>query len=204
MTHTLAGDRETEYDFVRRHLPVGESQVFDLGPGPGAPMARLAIEQGYTVVAVDLEPVDYEHPDFVFYETDFLELDLEESFDWVLNVSTVEHFGLAGRYGVQIDDPDADLRAMTKLQSLLKPDGRMILTIPVGQDRVIKPWHRVYGVTRLPGLLTGYRVLEQAFWAKTDEIDNYHPVAESTALATIPTVNPHYYALGGFILERTR
>jgi len=202
--YTLKGDRETEYDFVRRHLPTGEGSVFDLGPGPGAGTVQFAIERGYTVVAIDLEPVDYRHPSFTFHQADFLETNIEGLFDWVLNISTVEHFGLVGRYGVQIDDPDADLRAMTKLQSLLKPDGRMILTIPVGQDRVIEPWHRVYGVTRLPGLLAGYRVLEQMFWAKTDETDNYHPVAESIALATIPTVNPHYYALGGFILERTR
>src|SRR5207245_201498 len=68
-----------------------------------------------------------------------------DSFDVILNCSTVEHVGIAGRYGVTESAADGDLAAMTRLRRWLKPGGVMLLTVPVGHDAVFAPLTRVYG-----------------------------------------------------------
>ena len=57
-----------------------------------------------------------------------------------------------------------ELRA--ELASLLKPEGRMALTIPIGLDAKFAPFHRVYGKQRLPRLLAPFEVVAEEFWAK--------------------------------------
>ena len=51
-------------------------------------------------------------------------------FDIALSISSFDHDGL-GRYGDPID-AIADIRAMRLAQCLLKPQGLMFLTIPIG------------------------------------------------------------------------
>jgi hypothetical protein len=78
-------------------------------------------------------------------------------FDIVLSISSVEHDGL-GRYGDPLD-PDGDLRAMSGLRRMLKPEGLLILAVPVGRDALVWNAHRIYGRQRLPLLLQGWRLL---------------------------------------------
>jgi len=200
MNYTLRGDRDVEYNLVYTHLPKGDGLVLDLGPLPSAPMSRFALQQGYRVVGVGLEAMEWNAARLEYIQADFLKIELKKRFDWVLNISTIEHFGLAGRYGVTEDRPSADLEAMAKLHSLMAPDAKMLLTIPVGKDMVIKPWHRVYGVERLPKLLEGYHIAEQSFFAKSGQADRYCRVERDVALAVTPTEHPFYYALGLFVL----
>lgn len=203
MAYTLAGDRVIEYNYVRRRLPRGEGAVLDFGPSRSAKMSLFAVGQGYRVTAVSLEQIQPQHPNLVFILGDVLTVKIGGKFDWVLNISTVEHCGLAGRYGVAVHDTDADLKAMEILKALLKPQGKMLLTIPVGLDTVVGHWHRVYGKRRLPRLLKGYKVLHQAFWAKSGDADTFQSVSKLTGLSTEPIKNPprgNYYALGVFTL----
>jgi SAM-dependent methyltransferase len=61
---------------------------------------------------------------------DVAELELDERFDLILAVSTLEHVGL----DEQVQDPGKPARAITGLKSLLRPDGRLWLTHPVGYN----------------------------------------------------------------------
>lgn len=54
----------------------------------------------------------------------------------------LEHVGL-GRYGDPIN-PDGSLLAAAELQRILKPDGRLFLSVPVGRERVCFNAHRVF------------------------------------------------------------
>jgi hypothetical protein len=72
---------------------------------------------------------------------------------------------------------------MKKLLKLIKPSGFMLMTLPVGQDIVIKPLHRIYGAKKLPRLLGGYRVIESSFWLK-DERNIWVPCSRQEALET--------------------
>lgn len=82
--------------------------------------------------------------------------------DCALSLSSFDHDGL-GRYGDPID-PDADLNAMSAVQDVLKPDGVLFLTVPIGPDVVVWNLHRRYGRLRLPRLLRGWEEVERVGW----------------------------------------
>jgi SAM-dependent methyltransferase len=203
----LSGDRDIEWSYIASRLPTGEGYVLDFGCGCGN-MSIHAIQKGYRVFALDLESnrFPWSHPRVEIVRGDLLQIGLPEAtFDFVLTCSTVEHVGLTGRYGVTVHESDADLAAMQKLHKLLKPSGKMLMTLPCGQDATIAPWHRVYGKDRLPKLLRGYEIEDQAYWMK--QADNrWYPTDKDAALAYVPTSHPAVavacsYALGCFVLR---
>lgn len=206
---TLAGDRGIEWGWCYDHLPAGSGKVLDFGPMDGFQLSNDARNKGYTVTAIGVEPI--EPPGEVTYiRQDILTVELTGLFDYVLNVSTTEHVGLADaqgrtRYG-EPPNPNGDLEAMSKLRALMKPDARQILTIPIGRDAAVGNFHRVYGPGRLPQLLEGYEVLKQAYWVKADDDSQWLPCSKEQALAEIPIMPPVpnmiqlCYALGGYIL----
>ena len=204
---TLAGDRGIEWGFAMENLPPHGAgrRVLDFGPMEGFFLSVDATNKGYSVVAVGLE--DIAPPEGVRYvRRDIMAVEFDEPFDYILNISTVEHVGL-GRYGDPLD-PDGDLKAMRRLKKWMRLDGDgvMILTIPVGTDAVVGHYHRVYGAARLPRLLEGYASLQERYWAKADDDSRWLPCAKERALAEVPGQVPDpnilylSYALGGFVL----
>lgn len=204
----LLGDRDIEWSWVTSQMSSGPGEALDFGSG-GSPLALVAAQRGFSVTAVDLEPVHwpYVHPELRFVRGDILKLPLPaEHFDLIINCSTVEHVGLAGRYGVTENCPDGDLEAMKRLWELMKPGGVMLLTIPLGQDAVFTPLTRVYGRERLPRLLEGYVVEKEAFWVK-DQENRWVQADRETALdfeASAGSWDPlqNVYALGCFVLKK--
>ena len=203
----LSGDREIEWAYIASRLPAGGGSVLDFGAGCGT-LSMHAVQKGYQILALDLEesPFRWVHPNLKRVRGDLLKLTIHEtSFDYVLNCSTVEHVGLMGRYGVSVEETNGDLDAMRKLRRLLKPSGKMLMTIPCGRDFVVVPWHRVYGEGRLPELLKGYQIEEQCYWMK--QSDNcWHPTDRESALSYVPTSHPTKatlcsYALACFVLR---
>jgi hypothetical protein len=201
---TLAGDRGVEWGYVRERLPKGEGWVLDFGPMSDAQMSMYAIAQGYDVIAVGMEHLDVGHERLTYIQQDFLTVQLEVQFDWVINASTIEHVGL-GRYGDPVG-PDLDLQAMAKLRGLMKPGGIQLMTCPIGKDASIGHWHRVYGAERLPRLLEGYQVREELYWVKTANDREWVSCPKGTALAEEPGRPPVdnmielSYGLGCFML----
>lgn len=80
----------------------------------------------------------------------------DDLFDTIVSSSTLEHVGMDNeRYGVPVAraaDPDAELdRALTELRRVLRPGGRMLVTVPYGcaEDR---GWMRTFdrlGIERI-------------------------------------------------------
>jgi SAM-dependent methyltransferase len=197
-SRTLVGERDVEWTWCLAHVRSGPGRVLDFGSGNGM-LALGASFAGNESVAVDLEHEQYlfQGHDIEYVQGDFLKLEFEPgSFDQILNCSSIEHVGLAGRYGSP-DNPDGDLEAMAKLADVLKPDGDMVLAIPVGRDAVYAPWHRVYGEERLPLLLERWTVRAESYWAKVGS-EKYEPVARDTALSDIGSAT--YYALGLYVV----
>lgn len=196
---TLAGDRDVEWAWTLGHLRAEPGDVLDFGAGHGL-LSLAAAFRGHRVVAVDLEPqaFSFTHRDIEYRRGDLNRLDVgTQTFDQVLNCSTVEHVGLEGRYG-STDEPDGDLRAMEKLASALRPEGTMVLTLPVGVDGVFRPYHRVYGETRLPALLAPFDIACEEFRAKGQSL-RWETIDRGAALATQGSAS--YYALGLFVLR---
>jgi SAM-dependent methyltransferase len=196
-TRTLRGDRAIEWSWVIRHLPRDPVSVLDIGCVQST-LSATAARLGHTVTAVDLRPIEYRIDNVHFLQADVRELRLPLNFSIIMNCSTIEHVGLYGRYG-SADDPDGDLRAMRNLRTLLTENGRMILTIPVGNDAIFAPLHRIYGRDRLPQLIAGFKIAEQEYWLKDDE-DRWTVCTEGRALGELGSED--YYGLGLFVLRK--
>jgi SAM-dependent methyltransferase len=204
----LLGDRDIEWSWVAAQMPLGPGEALDFGNG-GSLLGLLAAQRGFNVTAVDLEAVKwpYMYPKLNFIQGDILKLSLPEKYyDLVINCSTVEHVGLVGRYGVIKNLSDGDLEAMARLKKLMKPDGIMVLTIPVGQDAVFAPMARIYGHQRLFRLLIGYKVEKEVYWVK-DRQNRWILSTKETALNFRASAGSwsalrNVYALGCFVLRR--
>lgn len=199
----LVGDRDIEWSWIAGQMPLGPGEALDFGSG-GTHLGLIAAQREFNVIAVDLQSVrpPYLHPRLSFLRGDILYLPLpKDHFDLVINCSTVEHVGLAGRYGVTVEIPTGDLEAMARLRELMKPDGTMLLSIPVGCDAVFMPLHRVYGRERLPKLLSGFVIEKDAYWIKNSQ-NEWVLVDKHDALAWEP--QERLYALGCFMLRRPR
>ena len=203
----LTGDRDVEWSWIAGHIPSGNGEALDFGNG-GSSLGLAAAQRGYQVTAIDLEPVTwpYTHPRLRFIQGDIVALPFQPAqFDLVLSCSTVEHVGLAGRYGVATTNPDGDLEAMARLRIVLKPRGTMLMSVPLGKDAVFAPYCRVYGEQRLPMLLNGYIVEKEQYWVK-DSHNTWRTAERRTALefpADAGSWTPlrNVYALGLFVLR---
>lgn len=198
----LEGDRHIEYSWIAAHIPDGPGYALDFGCGTSSYLGLAAARKGFEVLAIDLGKVDwpYSHPNLKFIQEDFLKLNFQQnSFDLIINCSSIEHVGLAGRYGVKQEDLGGDLKAMEKMKEILKSTGTMLLTIPVGHDAIFKPFHRVYGKDRLPKLLNGWKIEKEEYWSK-DKDNKWILVERKTALSQKPL--SHYYNLACFVLKK--
>lgn len=208
MPINLKGDRQVEWSWVASRIPQGPGTALDFGIG-GSPLALVAAYRGFTVTALDREPIEwpYCHPGLVFVRGDLFDVPMSKgSFDLIINCSTIEHVGLVGRYSVSDARPDGDLEAMRILRSILKPGGRMLMTVPVGHDAVFSPACRVYGFQRLPRLIDGFTILEESYWTKNDQnrwIESDRDTAlDSEAHAGSFSPLQTLYGLGFFTLVR--
>ena len=199
---TLLGDREIEWSWIAANMPQGPGEVLDFGPGDSY-VGLIAAQRDFNVMTIDLAKVEwpYLHPTLRSVQGDLLTLDLPKAhFDFIINCSSIEHVGLAGRYGVTKSRTDGDLSAMQRLCEVMKPGGIMLLTVPVGRDAVFMPLHRVYGDQRLPQLLRGYVINKEEYWIK-DDWNRWVVVEKAEALRKTPQTL--CYGLGCFVLRRS-
>jgi SAM-dependent methyltransferase len=194
---TLQGDRSVEWSFCMARLAEGPGSTLDFGADTGF-LSLVAAQRGHDVVALDRGPpsLEYAYERVTAVQADILERPLTgRRFEQIINCSSIEHVGLAGRYG-STNRPDGDIEAMSILRDLLSLGGRMILTVPVGLDLVCPPLHRIYGPTRLPRLLEGYTIEEEQYWAKST---TWEATDRQNALATPGSRS--FYSLGLFVLR---
>ncbi|MFX0200139.1 MAG: methyltransferase domain-containing protein, partial [Candidatus Hodarchaeota archaeon] len=203
----LIGDRDVEWGHIisrineMAKIQSNRARILDFGCGQSAQLARSIARLGCQITAIDMMPLTVSldsTQNINFIQGDFLRRDwTPQSFDLIINCSSIEHSGLVGRYGVVEEGPDDDLEIMAQMGRLIKPDGKMLLTIPVGLDKVVGSLHRVYGQTRLAKLLDGWEIESSCFWIK-DENNQWRQVDEESALQREPMLA---YALGCFVLR---
>ena len=135
------------------------------------------------VTTVDYGSRKYEHPQLDQVNASFWKQvdDSNLAYDVVVAASSLDHDGL-GRYGDPIA-PDGDLLTMRSLLRTLAPDSKVILSVPVGPDRIIWNLMRIYGKDRLARLIDGYDVVESIGYdaTKLDDapeniLKSYEPV----------------------------
>jgi len=202
----IQGSSIIEENWAIKHIGRPPKKILDFGSGPKAQFAKQLAQKGFEVFCLDQRPCEIEEkiPNLTYIQGDILLIwnKIKITFDVILNISTIEHVGLEGRYNSR-NVPDGDLEAMKLLGELLSDGGVHILSVPVGIDAVIAPFHRVYGENRLPKLLKNWDVKKEQYWIK-DSNNEWILSSKDIALKEIPTgpERPHYYALGLFLLTK--
>jgi GT2 family glycosyltransferase/SAM-dependent methyltransferase len=118
---------ETRRDVVP-HLPAGAREILDIGCGRGLTGQYLEAELGCRVTGIELNPAVAEDARTRVSRVlvgDVLSMDIDGTYGAIIATELVEHLG----------DPEILLR---RLPALLKPGGRIVLSIPnVGHHSVV-------------------------------------------------------------------
>ena len=165
--------RLIEYHFIHSNIRSDvRLKILDAGcAGTNLPI-ELA-NRGHEVYGIDAIPY-HNQQNFTFVQGNLDHLPFDNDFfDIVTTVSTIEHVGL-GRYGDPIS-PDGDKKAMEEIKRVVKPGGKIIITIPCGIDTICYskdgvPLHRVYSPISLIKLLSGLKILEISYIVKRGRI----------------------------------
>jgi SAM-dependent methyltransferase len=188
-------ERLVEMPFVLQALPaegIGK-RVLEFGCTRSWLALQLAA-LGYEVTAIDLRPYPLTHPNLEFLQSNVLDYHDESGFDVITAVSVIEHIGL-GAYGEASDSGDLQ-RVADKLVSLLRANGRLIVTLPMGmpyQDDFLRSFtpaeiHRVFGHDNLQPMLERYfrreegRVWRPANLEEIGSVDNSRQASGPTGV----------------------
>jgi hypothetical protein len=95
------------------------------------------------VEMIDIRPLKSRIPGLSFVQEDATTLTLfrDNEIESISSLHAAEHFGL-GRYGDTVD-PDACFKAMRSMARVLKFNGRLYFSVPIGIERVEFNAHRV-------------------------------------------------------------
>eukprot|EP01041_Mallomonas_annulata_P010204 gene10204-21272_t len=109
-----------------------------------------------------------------------------DKYDIAFSISSFDHDGL-GRYGDPLN-PNGDIEAMKKVYEILKPEGYLFFSVPIGPDILVYNLHRIYGDIRLPLLLEGWKVLDRIAWnsAQLKRVKSWRMVYEPVFLLQKP------------------
>ena len=119
---------------------------FDIGSRIDGFIAHLAAS-GIETNIFDIRKFDDKIPNVTFKQLDLMNPIPEKYINYCNSLSclhTLEHFGL-GRYGDEID-PDGHIKGIDQIFKILKKDGILYLSVPVGVERVEFNAHRVFDV----------------------------------------------------------
>jgi len=179
----LLNSRIIEYPYVLERLHGQEpGRALDVGATDTSNfLAPSLVAMGWEVWGIDVRPFALELAGFHTVVDDIRATPFADGFfDVVYCVSTIEHVGLSGRYGVRVEDPDGDITAACEIRRIVRAGGRFILTIPYGVGGIVKPPERIYDRARLDRLTEGWETVHRRFH-HLDEEGRWHEVDEAEA-----------------------
>lgn len=138
--------------------------ILDTGSAESTVPFELA-SLGYRVVATDIREYPVSHPFLSFVAANIFSLPFENGkFDLACSISTVEHLGLPS-WGIK-EEPDGDKKGVSEIARCLKPGGFFYLTVPFGKKQIT--WQRFYDYSALSDLVSGFEIVSQRFYGRTD------------------------------------
>lgn len=175
---------EVPFSLQAMDLPV-PSRILEFGCY-GSTLAMELASLGHQVTGVDLRHYPLEHPNFRFLRGDFMTADLApDSFDGAIAISAVEHAGLGAYEEKQFER--GDRRILERIRRILKPGGRLALTVPYGKPGETSTY-RVYDEAALRQLLTGYDIHTESFFKAGPGRSHWLP-ATKAELATVDSTD---------------
>jgi SAM-dependent methyltransferase len=138
------------FDFLLSHPKVAGKKVF---VSTLAPEERCFWDRGVSYVYEDLRATCYR----------------ESYFDWAVCLSTIEHIGMNNTMFYSADqtkcesDHQAYLIAIRQLHRVLKPGGKLLLTVPFGRASCFD-WLQIFDAEMLETLIAGFPARSRAEW----------------------------------------
>jgi SAM-dependent methyltransferase len=132
-------ERIAEIPWAVANLPAG--RVLDAGSALNHEviLARLSQRAGSLTITTFTAEEEHPHPGLEYVTADLRDLPFADAaFDAVVSISTLEHVGMDNsEYGSDepaSPEPDGELdRALSELRRVLRPGGRLLITLPYGQ-----------------------------------------------------------------------
>jgi len=158
----LVNERIVEQPFVFAHVGVAPQRILDLG-GAESTVALSLASLGHDVTVVDPRGYPVAHPNLTVSPVRLEDHAPSEPYDVAVALSAVEHFGL-GHYEAGPPSQD-DRAALARLRDVVRPGGRLLLTVPLGAQASVDHFQRVYDLAGLESLLAGWCVEQRlAAW----------------------------------------
>jgi len=151
------------YFAARQLARIQPSSLLDIGSIRYFVIGLLA---HYNVTTIDIRPRTPLCENETVVTCDAKKLDIPDgSFDAVVSICALEHFGL-GRYGDEID-LDGDKKGFREFVRVLKPGGRLVFTTTLskGGPSVAFNAHRIYTLDMLRGFCSGLSCEEEMFYS---------------------------------------
>jgi len=134
------------------------------------------------------------HKQIKFMQADLMSLDsqLYEITDSLSCLHAIEHFGL-GRYGDPVN-PDGHLEGFINLHKMLKPDGKLYISFPIGENSVYFNAHRVFEPREILKWSKGLFKLE-----RFDYVDDRGDLHQNQSLENVPSLT---YGCGIYTMKK--
>ena len=170
-------ERIVEIPFIFQSLPKNKKvNILDIGcleSTVGLSLASL----GHQVTGVDIRPMELSHPNFTFRQEDICETKLRKNqFDYVILLSTVEHIGLETIYG-KVKATSSDQKTFDQVWRVLKPGGKLLLTVPYSKTYWYDDFMRRYDQKTLEKRLKKFQIISQQFF-KSDKRQFWREASE--------------------------
>jgi hypothetical protein len=161
----------------------------------GSSVLTLSVLSGMVeTVFVDYRPVATRLSGFSSLAADIIHLPFATgSIKSISCLHVIEHIGL-GRYGDTLD-PEGSSKAASELLRVLKPGGRLYLSVPIGRARVCFNAHRVFDPETIKRYFSALRLLEFSF---VDDEGQFREYQDASVAARCE------YGCGMFVFEKTR
>ncbi len=149
-------ERMVELPFLFRNVAPPPRSLLDIGCVESVVPIQLSM-LGYDVTGIDIRNYHFKHKNFSFIKDDFNLHKFEQTFDIIVDISAIEHFGLHTFSNLELDF-DSDKKAVRKVHSLLRPKGQFIFTAPFGVHEIIGSFERIYSNSDINELFKGFRI----------------------------------------------
>lgn len=170
-------ERIVEYPFVFKHVTkLKEGRILDVGCYGSYLLTELA-SLGYEVYGIDIRQFPVQYPNVKFIKGNICKTKFPNAFfDMIIAVSTIEHIGIKEPYG-DVEDLEGDKKTVKEMTRILKPAGKMLITVPYGKSGTETPY-RVYNELSLKELLSGLKIenieyfaLKNGYWLPTSKVE---------------------------------
>lgn len=173
-----SSDRFIEYPWLMENIDIKKGRLLDIGSTIGD-LLHGSLPAEVEVNCLNLNTKNFKSKKIIFKNGDIRNTDYPNNyFDIVSCISTLEHIGVAGRYGSD-HDPDGDKKAMREIERILKPNGKLLVSVPYGRKDVL-PINKLYNLSRINDLFSDLEIVSQEFrkfnkdwyvWLKVSEME---------------------------------